>query len=85
MMQDSLLSEGNTDFTLTEKGLTEANKVLRAHRLWESYLEKIGTPDQEVHTTAHHLEHLHGKDTIEYLDKKLGSPNQDRHGKRIPR
>ena len=85
MIQDSLLSEGNSGFTLTEKGLTEANKVLRAHRLWESYLEKIGTPDKEVHSTAHHLEHLHGKDTIEYLDKKLGSPKQDRHGKRIPR
>ena len=85
MIQDSLLSESNSDFTLTEKGLTEATKVLRAHRLWETYLETIGTPDKEVHSTAHHLEHLHGEDTIEYLDKKLGSPKQDRHGKKIPR
>jgi manganese/iron transport system permease protein/iron/zinc/copper transport system permease protein len=85
MIQDSLLSESNSDFALTEKGLAEATKVLRAHRLWETYLETIGTPDREVHSTAHQLEHLRGKDTIEYLDEKLGSPEQDQHGKKIPR
>lgn len=84
MTKDNLVSDKNSDFTLTEKGLTEAKKVLRAHRLWETYLEKIGTPESEVHPTAHNLEHLHGNDTIDYLDKKLGSPKQDRHGKMIP-
>lgn len=84
MIQDNLLLEKNSYYTLTEKGLIEAKKVLRAHRLWETYLEKIGTPEREVHPTAHHLEHLHGKDTIEYLDKKLGNPQKDPHGKMIP-
>jgi len=84
MLQDRFLSEENSEFTLTQKGLTEANKVLRAHRLWETYLENIGTPEKEVHPTAHHLEHLHGKSTIDYLDKKLGNPKQDPHGKTIP-
>lgn len=78
------MSEENSDFTLTEKGVIEANKVLRAHRLWGTYLENIGTPDTEVHSTAHQLEHLHEKDTIDYLDKKFGSPRQDPHGKTIP-
>jgi ABC-type Mn2+/Zn2+ transport system permease subunit len=84
MIQDGMLSELNADFSLTEKGLKEANKVLRAHRLWESYLETIGTPSKDVHPTAHHLEHLRRKDTVEYLESKLGRPRQDPHGKSIP-
>lgn len=84
MIRDSLVSDKNSEFTLTEKGLIEAKKVLRAHRLWETYLEKIGTPEKELHPTAHQLEHIRGEDTIDYLDKKLGSPKKDPHGKTIP-
>ncbi|HCY87356.1 MAG TPA: metal ABC transporter permease [Desulfobacteraceae bacterium] len=84
MVQDGLLSEAAKGFTLTEKGENEARKVLRAHRLWETYLESIGTPDGDVHSTAHKLEHLDKGDTVEYLDEKLGRPSQDPHGKAIP-
>lgn len=84
MVQEEMLVELKPGFSLTEKGLKEANKVLRAHRLWETYLESIGTPEKDVHSTAHYLEHLQGKDTVEYLDSKLGNPKQDPHGKTIP-
>ena len=84
MLQDGLLSQVEFKYSLTEIGIKEANKVLRAHRLWETYLESIGTPEKEVHSTAHHLEHLHEHDTVDYLDKKLGNPKQDPHGKTIP-
>jgi len=84
MVQDGLLTQKEQSFSLTEKGFKEAKKVLRAHRLWESYLESIGTPDKDVHPTAHHLEHLNRTDTIKYLDKKLGNPTRDPHGKTIP-
>jgi manganese/iron transport system permease protein/iron/zinc/copper transport system permease protein len=84
MVQDGLLAASANGFSLTEKGDDEARKVLRAHRLWETYLESIGTPDQDVHTTAHKLEHLREGDTVEYLDEKLGRPTQDPHGKAIP-
>jgi len=84
MVQEGLLTKKEQSFSLTEKGFKEAKEVLRAHRLWESYLESIGTPDKDVHPTAHHLEHLNRTDTIEYLDSKLGSPRHDPHGKKIP-
>jgi len=84
MIQDELLTQSDSKYTLTEKGVSEANKVLQAHRLWETYLESIGTPDREVHSTAHHLEHLRKEDTVGYLKEKLGSPKQDPHGKKIP-
>lgn len=84
MVQDGLLAGNEQAFSLTEQGRKEAGKILRAHRLWESYLKSIGTPDQDVHPTAHQLEHLSQTDTIEYLDKKLGNPRQDPHGTTIP-
>ena len=84
MVQDGLLTLQNQEYALTDKGSKEAHTVLRAHRLWESYLESIGTPEKEVHPMAHRLEHLEPAQTLEYLDKKLGSPQTDPHGKAIP-
>ncbi|MCG8637531.1 MAG: metal ABC transporter permease [Desulfobacterales bacterium] len=84
MVQDGLIREQGREFTLTQKGEKEAKTVLRAHRLWETYLESIGTPEKEVHATAHQLEHLDQAETLSYLDKKLGSPKTDPHGKVIP-
>ncbi len=83
MVQDGLLGEREGDYILTEKGEQEAAKVLRAHRLWEAYLETIGTPQERLHATAHRLEHIRGG-AAEYLDEKLGRPEQDPHGKDIP-
>lgn len=83
MIQDNLLLYGNSGFSLTAKGRAEAEKVLRAHRLWEAYLETIGTPDEELHPTAHRLEHISDRETVDYLDECLGNPVQDPHGKPI--
>jgi len=79
----SLAFSGNT-YNLTEQGRKEAERVLRAHRLWETYLDSIGTPKEKLHATAHHLEHIHGEETVEYLDEKLGNPTRSPHGKAIP-
>jgi manganese/iron transport system permease protein/iron/zinc/copper transport system permease protein len=84
MVQDGLLRHEGRDYALTDKGEKEAGTVLRAHRLWETYLKSIGTPETEVHATAHQLEHLDQAQTLAYLDKKLGNPTTDPHGKSIP-
>nr|WP_319395178.1 iron chelate uptake ABC transporter family permease subunit [uncultured Desulfobacter sp.] len=84
MIQDGLLRHEGQDYALTDKGEKEAGTVLRAHRLWETYLKSIGTPETEVHATAHQLEHLDQAQTLAYLDKKLGNPKTDPHGKTIP-
>lgn len=69
---------------LTENGRREARRLVRAHRLWETYLEKTGTPEKEIHEKAHVLEHISDKATVEYLDDKLGHPLTDPHGSEIP-
>lgn len=84
MTQDGLLRDRQNVYELTGKGEQEAAKVLRAHRLWEAYLKSIGTPQEQLHPTAHRLEHIRGG-TVEYLDEKLGQPEQDPHGRDIPR
>ncbi|MFW2365310.1 MAG: iron chelate uptake ABC transporter family permease subunit [Desulforhopalus sp.] len=77
MTQDGLIIGSDHGYNLTEIGEKEANKVLRAHRLWEAYLEEIGTPEEQLHPTAHRLEHISDEKTVDYLDEKLGSPERD--------
>ena len=84
MTQDGLIICNDNGYNLTKNGENEANKVLRAHRLWEAYLEKIGTPEEQLHPTAHRLEHISDQTTVDYLDEKLGTPEHDPHGQTIP-
>lgn len=84
MLKNGLLSEAENRMTLTEAGRIEAKRILRAHRLWETYLEQLGTPSSELHDRAHQLEHLHDEETVDYLDDKLGHPLRDPHGALIP-
>ena len=84
MTQDGLIISNDNGYNLTKNGEKEANKVLRAHRLWEAYLEKIGTPEEQLHPTAHRLEHISDQKTVDYLDEKLGTPEHDPHGQTIP-
>ena len=83
MIDDGLLTQAAESFSLTEAGDKEARKVLKAHRLWEAYLASIGTPKEELHPTAHHLEHISDPNTVDYLDEKLGKPVRDPHGQTI--
>ncbi len=69
---------------LTSEGKRQAQRLLRAHRLWETYLKHVGEPDDALHPRAHHLEHVHDDETVEYLDDKLGHPVLDPHGSEIP-
>lgn len=84
MVADGLLNAEISGYSLTANGEKEAQQVLRAHRLWEAYLESIGTPQQDWHSTAHQLEHMREAGTVDYLSEVLGKPEQDPHGQEIP-
>ncbi len=83
LASDGLLSIGD-QIRLTDAGRKEATKILRAHRLWETYLAHVGTPGAEIHSKAHELEHSYDPKTMEYLDDLLGHPITDPHGQEIP-
>jgi manganese/iron transport system permease protein/iron/zinc/copper transport system permease protein len=74
----------NGTVELTPDGHREAQRLLRAHRIWEAYLAQAGAPPEQLHQEAHRLEHIHAPEAIEYLDDKLGHPLRDPHGAEIP-
>jgi len=71
--------------TLTNIGKKNAVKVVRKHRLWETFLyEKLNFAWDEVHEVAEQLEHIQSEKLLEQLDKFLGYPKFDPHGDPIP-
>jgi DtxR family Mn-dependent transcriptional regulator len=71
--------------TLTEEGRAEALRLLRRHRLIETFLlECLGYSWKEVHEEAESMEHSVTDDFTERLAAFLGHPAQDPHGDPIP-
>ena len=70
--------------SFSDEGRKHARRLLRAHRLWETYLQHLGVAEEELHERAHVLEHLHDEEAVDYLDDKLGHPLKDPHGAEIP-
>ncbi len=70
---------------LTEGGLHSALKVIRKHRLWETFLvEKLHFGWDEVHDMAEQLEHVQAPELTERLNSFLDFPAHDPHGDPIP-
>lgn len=71
--------------SLTNKGNNIALKIIRKHRLWETFLfEKLDFTWDEVHEVAEQLEHIQSEKLINQLDKFLKYPKKDPHGDFIP-
>jgi DtxR family Mn-dependent transcriptional regulator len=71
--------------TLTERGRREALRLVRRHRLIETFLlEHLGYHWQEVHEEAERLEHAVSDGFTERLAEFLGHPDHDPHGGPIP-
>jgi DtxR family transcriptional regulator, Mn-dependent transcriptional regulator len=71
--------------SLTERGRLEALRLVRRHRLIETFLlEHLGYDWQEVHEEAERLEHAVSDGFTERLAALLGHPDHDPHGDPIP-
>src|SRR5918999_1672263 len=71
--------------SLTERGREEALRLLRRHRLIETFLlEHLGYDWQKVHDEAERLEHAVSDGFTERLAELLGHPDHDPHGDPIP-
>jgi DtxR family transcriptional regulator, Mn-dependent transcriptional regulator len=71
--------------TLTERGGSEALRLVRRHRLIETFLlEHLGYDWQEVHGEAERLEHAVSDAFTDRLSAFLGNPDHDPHGDPIP-
>ena len=70
---------------LTVDGQQQALRMLRRHRIIESYLiEELNYDWHNVHEEAERLEHAVSDDLIDRMDRALGRPAHDPHGAPIP-
>lgn len=70
---------------LTAKGEKLAVKIIRKHRLWETFLvEKLKFGWDEVHEIAEQLEHIQSDELVNRLESFIGNPKFDPHGDPIP-
>jgi DtxR family Mn-dependent transcriptional regulator len=70
---------------LTERGLVEARRVIRRHRLVELFLTRVlGLDWSEVDAEAEALEHAISPRLEQALAAHLGEPELDPHGHPIP-
>jgi ABC-type Mn2+/Zn2+ transport system permease subunit/Mn-dependent DtxR family transcriptional regulator len=78
------LVEGEA-LVLTDSGRLMALRLVRAHRLWETYLnQEVGLSADQIHAEAERLEHLLTDEMLERVDRELGYPTRDPHGSLIP-
>jgi DtxR family Mn-dependent transcriptional regulator len=70
---------------LTEVGTREALRVLRRHRILETYLTQfLDYRWEDVHREAERLEHAASDELIERMARALEDPTHDPHGAPIP-
>ena len=70
---------------LTEKGSREALRVLRRHRILETYLcAFLGYTWDDVHEEAERLEHAVSDGLVERMAEAMHFPSHDPHGAPIP-
>ncbi|MGM0613776.1 MAG: metal-dependent transcriptional regulator [Bacteroidota bacterium] len=71
--------------TLTNAGRTWALKIVRKHRLWETFLENhLNIPWEKIHNEAEKLEHASSDYLTDHLEKFMNYPSIDPHGDPIP-
>ncbi|AXR79020.1 metal-dependent transcriptional regulator [Natrarchaeobaculum sulfurireducens] len=90
-MIDTLDERGLVDYTpykgvrLTERGETVVLRLVRNHRLLETFLmESLEYSWSEVHDEADRLEHHVSETFVSRLETFLGEPRVDPHGDPIP-
>ncbi len=70
---------------LTSRGRRAALRIVRRHRILESYLvSKLGYDWDTVHDEAERLEHASSDQLVERMAMALGNPQYDPHGAPIP-
>jgi hypothetical protein len=80
-----VVSGEGDDLKLTSAGRAAARSLVRAHRLWESYLDThFDLPRDHLHEAAERMEHFLGAELQEELAAELADRAVDPHGKVIP-
>ncbi len=83
--RDGLVTFVGRSPRLQPAGRQLAQHVVRAHRLWESFLaDQTGVSEADWHRHAERHEHLLTPEQVDRLASQLGDPLHDPHGDPIP-
>jgi manganese/zinc/iron transport system permease protein len=73
------------EWHLTQTGIKNAERIVRKHRLWETFLhQRLLVPEDHVHENAELMEHLLDDEAEERLAQELNHPSSDPHLSPIP-
>lgn len=85
MERRKLITFAEGKLSLLNSGRELALHIVRAHRLWESYLaEQTGVDEAQWHRLAEQKEHQLSPEDTTNLEARLGYPITDPHGDLIP-
>jgi len=86
LRRTGFLSGSRPQLVLTERGRAEAARLVRSHRLWETYFShQFPTlPADHLHAPAEVLEHLTDDALRDRLGERTNEPSIDPHGRAIP-
>lgn len=85
LKRDGLLAGEGRGYRLTAQGRAAAQQLIRAHRLWETYLDRnLDLPVDHLHAPAEVLEHVTTPAMQERLSESVGHPARDPQGREIP-
>ncbi|MDP7029049.1 MAG: metal ABC transporter permease [Phycisphaerales bacterium] len=85
LRRGALVALHQDTWRLTDHGRAEARTLVRAHRLWETYLAgHASIPDSHLHAAAERLEHVSDAAVAEALEAEVGQTRDDPHGRPIP-
>ncbi|RMH64344.1 MAG: metal-dependent transcriptional regulator [Calditrichaeota bacterium] len=86
LQKRNLLTYNKTEGALlTDAGADAARKLVRKHRLIETFLGHVlGMDEQQIHEEAERLEHVISDQLMYRIDHYLGFPGTDPHGSVIP-
>lgn len=81
-----LIEKDDGNLVLTNKGKALAKRLVRSHRLWETYLtDKHVVGMENIHQDAEKYEHILSDELLAEIEEELGHPEKDPHGSPIPK
>lgn len=85
LKRQNLIRKKEDRWVISSKGLIEAKRVIRLHRLWEMYLnQRLKLAPDHVHNDAEAIEHIITPELEKQLEKELNFPKKDPHESIIP-
>ncbi len=83
--REALIHRDADAWRLTARGWEQGRRLLRAHRLYESYLaEHTGLDPLKWHDEADRVEHRLAPEQVNQIASNLNRPRYDPHGDAIP-